>query len=68
MNADEAKVGISLELVVLLQKKVMVSEHCSGWHQWVRGPICFGEILCQQELPRQQEAHETNHGGNLYGM
>ena len=30
MNADEAKVCISIELVVLLQKKVKVTEHYSG--------------------------------------
>lgn len=30
MNADEAKVCISLELVVLLQKKVMMTERYSG--------------------------------------
>lgn len=41
MNADEAKVCISLELVVLLQKKVMV-----GKQQWVRGSIPLREIFC----------------------
>lgn len=30
MNADEAKVGLSLEFVVLLQKEVMLTEPSSG--------------------------------------
>lgn len=47
MNADEAKVGISLELGVLLGKKVMVTEHYSGRQGTVvRGSIPIGEILC----------------------
>lgn len=47
MNADEAKVCISLELAVLLCKKVIVIEHDSGGRATVgQGPTPFSGILC----------------------
>lgn len=42
MNADEAKVGISLELGVLLGKKVMVTERYSGG----QGTVCREVHAC----------------------
>lgn len=42
MNADETKVGISLELCVLLGKKVMATEHYSGR----QGTVCQEVHTC----------------------
>lgn len=68
MNADEAKVCISLELVVLLQKKVMMTERYSGGQASGSGdPYLWERYFVKLELGQQQKAIEANHSDSLAG-
>lgn len=70
MNADETKVCISLGVVVLLQKKVIVTEHYSGRQATVDqgAPYLFVRYFITLELPQQRKAKEAKYGDSLRGI